>query len=190
MSWGEALAAICGLASVLFIIQRRLLGYPLGLLSCALYADIFRDARLYAEALLQLYYIVMLVYGWWHWRSHLGADGHALLERLTAPQRVAGLAFIALLALLLGGTLEHFTDAVLPYWDAGVFALSITAQLLQSRRKMECWSLWAAANMLAIGLYAARDLNITTMLYGLYLLLGLFGWYRWARDLPDQVEAT
>ena len=80
--------------------------------------------------------------------------------------------------------MRHFTDAVNPYWDGAVAAMSVTAQALQARRLIETWPLWVAVDLVAIPLYWSRGLTVTTLLYGLFLLMSLLGWREWARARP------
>jgi nicotinamide mononucleotide transporter len=76
--------------------------------------------------------------------------------------------------------MHRFTDAAFPWWDAAVAMLSVAAQILMSRRLIENWALWIAVDVLAIGLYAAKDLWLTALLYAIFLFLaiwGLIGWH-------------
>lgn len=75
----------------------------------------------------------------------------------------------------------RWTDAAAPFVDATTAGLSVAAQILQSLRRVESWVLWIAVDMIAIGLFAWRDLLVTTALYGLFLVLALVGLLEWRR---------
>ena len=75
--------------------------------------------------------------------------------------------------------MHRFTDAAYPWWDAGVAILSVAAQILMSRRLIENWVLWIAVDVLAIGLYAAKDLRLTALLYVVFLALSVWGMIDW-----------
>ena len=77
--------------------------------------------------------------------------------------------------------MHRYTDAAFPWWDASVAMLSVAAQILMSRRYIENWVLWIAVDLDAIGLYLAKNLALTALLYAIFLALsvwGLIGWHR------------
>ena len=94
------------------------------------------------------------------------------------------LAWTAVAIICWGLGMARFTDAAAPMADATVAGLSVSAQILQSLRRVESWVLWVSVDVLAIGLFAWRGLGVTAALYGLFLILavlGLIGWRRKAR---------
>ena len=85
-------------------------------------------------------------------------------------------------AVLLWGTgMARLTDAAAPYVDATTAGLSVTAQLLQSLRRVESWVLWICVDVIALGLFTWRGLYVTTALYGLFLVLAIVGLFEWKR---------
>jgi nicotinamide mononucleotide transporter len=173
------IAVALGILNVTLVVRRSLWNYPFGIVMVALYAHIFFGARLYSDALLQLFFFVVQIYGWVHWRRAASEAGEIRVERLAPRARRAWFAGIAVTTALWGLGMHRFTNAAFPWWDAAVAILSIAAQLLMTRRYLENWVLWIVVDLLAIGLYAARDLWLTAGLYGVFLLLaawGLAGW--------------
>ena len=81
-------------------------------------------------------------------------------------------------------TLE--SPSVLPWWDAFILVFSLIAQWLQARKKLECWPGWLLVNTVAIGVYWAKDLRLTTGLYVIFWVMALWGWREWRRTLPKQ----
>ena len=71
--------------------------------------------------------------------------------------------------------------AAAPWWDAAVAMGSVAAQILLAQRRIENWLVWIAVDVLAIGLYWSRDLHLTAGLYGLFLVMCIFGWFEWRR---------
>ncbi len=141
----------------------------------------FFHARLYSDTLLQLFFLVVQLYGWRQWAASQARAGEVVVEHLTPSERLAWLAGIAAAVAGWGWLMHHFTDAAFPWWDASVAMTSVAAQILMSVRKLENWWLWIAANVLSIGLYAAKGLWITTGLYALLLgisISGLLSWHR------------
>lgn len=147
----------------------------------ALYAPVFFQQRLYSDALLQLFFFAVQCYGWWAWRRSAGEAGDIVVARLSWRGRAIWAAVAGAAWLVWSSGMHRFTDAANPYWDGAVAVLSVTAQAMLARRLIENWPLWVVVDCLAIGLYCSRGLDITALLYGLFLVMCLIGWRAWAR---------
>jgi nicotinamide mononucleotide transporter len=170
-----------GLANVALVVRRSLWNYPFALAMVALYAWVFLQARLYSDALLQLFFFAINGYGWWNWRHAKAATGDVAVVRLGWPARLGWTAGAVLSALGWGALMHRATDAAYPWWDGTIAVLSIVAQILQSRRAWECWPLWILVDLLAIPLFAVKGLWLTAGLYCLFLALSLWGAIDWNR---------
>ena len=152
-----------------------------GIAGCVLFGVQFFRSQLYADATLQVFFLVTSVLGWWQWR-HAGT-GAARAERPVTRARAGTLAWMALAALAVtvcyGALLHRFTDAYMPYVDAAVLALSVVAQCLLMRRKVENWVFWIAVNTLSVPLFASRGLTLTAVLYAAYWFNAWYGLWRW-----------
>lgn len=180
MSPIEIAAFVLGLVNVTLVVRRSLWNYPFGLVMVALYGWIFFGARLYSDAILQVFFFVVQVYGWVNWSRSAATLGEVRVERMAPAARVRWFVGSAAAIAIWGWGMHRFTDASFPWWDAAVAVLSVAAQILMSRRLIENWVLWIAVDMLAIGLYAAKDLWLTALLYAIFLFLaswGLVGWH-------------
>ena len=181
MNWIEIVAALLGLANVALVVRRSLWNYPFGLAMVTLYAFVFFEAKLYSDALLQIFFFAVQLYGWWNWSLSRAETGEVRVERLDGRGRLAWLAGCAAAAVGWGALMHRFTDAAFPWWDGTIAVLSVAAQILQSRRKLESWVLWIAVDMLAIGLFAVKDLWVTAALYAVFLALSVWGLIGWTR---------
>lgn len=188
MSVIEAIATLLGVANILLLVRRSIWNYPFGLVMVALYARIFFASRLYSDAALQLFFFAIQLYGWWAWWRAGGVDHAIKVERLTPAARIAWSVMIALTSLGLGAIVGHYTDASFPWIDASVAIASVAAQILLARRCIENWLLWIAVDMVAIGLYAAKQLYLTSGLYGLFLVISIAGLIEWARVERRQAQ--
>lgn len=177
----EALATVLGLVNVVLLVRRSIWNYPFGLVMVALYGRIFLEARLYSDALLQSFFFVIQLYGWWGWRRAGGGEHAVAVERLTNSARIAWVAVILLASGAWGTMMGTYTDAVAPLWDGGIAVASIAAQILLARRMIENWVLWIAVDIAAIGLYAVKGLPLTAGLYGAFLILSIVGLVQWLR---------
>lgn len=177
----EAIAAIFGLASVWLTVRQNIWCWPTGLVMVALYILVFLDAKLYADMALQVVYILLSIYGWVHWAR--GGDRHNPLAvtTLTSSARVLWAVGVLIFAAALGRMLETQTDASLPFPDAMITSLSLAAQYLMARKKLESWCCWIAVDVLAIMVFSFKGLYITAGLYSVFLGLAILGYIEWSR---------
>ncbi len=180
MSGLEIAATIFGLINVYLIVRRNIWNFPFGLVMVVLYAKIFYDYKLYSDSLLQLYYIVVQLYGWWYWLRGRRPDGLIDVETLDRRGRLIAGAVIVAGAAALGWGMSN-TDASVPYWDATTTVMSLVAMVLLSRRKLENWVLWIAVDVLSIGIYSYKELYLTAGLYAVFLCLASWGLVEWLR---------
>jgi len=179
MSPVEGVAALLILVNVVLVALRSIWNYAFGIVGVAIYAVVFFHAKLYSDTLLQVFFLIVQVYGLWQWRRSQRDAGEVVVERLTITARLGWAAGIVLAILGWGWLMHRFTDASFPWWDASVAMISVAAQYLMSVRKLENWWLWILANIVSIGLYAAKALWITTGLYVLLLGISVVGLARW-----------
>ena len=181
MSKLELLAALLVLINVALVARRSVWNYAFAIAGVALYAWIFYEAKLYSDMLLQGFFLIINLYGWRHWSRSLATAGTVTVSRLGAAERALWLAGIALATVAWGAAMHRLTDAALPFVDAGIAMASIAAQILLSRQKLENWLLWIAVDLVAIGVYATRDLWPTAALYVLLLGVSIWGLRDWRR---------
>lgn len=174
VTWLEIIAASLGLVNAWLLVRRSIWNYPFGIAAVMLYGWIFFHAKLYSDVLLQVFYVVVQVYGWSHWAASKLAFGEVVVLRLTWMARVGYVLAIAAATAGWGWVMHRFTDAAAPWLDAGVAMTAVVAQWLLTRRKIESWYLWIAVNAMSIVLYIPRELYVTTALY--CVLLGFAVW--------------
>ena len=178
----ELTAFVLSLAMVVCNIRVNVLAWPLAIVASLLYFLLFWDSRLYGEASLQLFFVVMALWGWWQWLRGRMADGAALRVRTLSPRARWGLVAAVLLAWpLLAGLLRQVTDSDVPWWDALPTTGSLAGQWLLGRKYVENWPVWVAVNAVSMSLFAWKGLWLTVLLYGLFLLMALWGWRAWQR---------
>lgn len=179
MAWIEAFAFALGVINVTLVVRRSVWNYPFALAMVSLYAAVFWDARLYSDTLLQGFFFVVNVYGWRLWTSARADVGEIVVEVMSPAARLGWATVCVVGALGWGAAMDRFTDASLPWWDAGIAVTSVVAQILLARRKLENWILWIGVDVASIGLYAAKGLWLTMVLYGVFLVLAIWGLMDW-----------
>lgn len=159
-----------------------------GIAGCFLFAVLFFQVALYADVVLQLFFVMTSILGWWHWLN--GAQGKALPVSRANFKKLAWTVPVGLLATAGYGSLLHFfTDAYAPFVDSAVLVFSVIAQLLLMQRRLETWAFWLLVNTIAIPLYASRELYLTAFLYAGYWINALVAWRWWQRSAGKPVAA-
>jgi nicotinamide mononucleotide transporter len=196
MSIWEIIGTVLGIVGVWLMIRQNIWGWPVGLVQVAVYAWVFLDVKLYSDAILQVCFFVIQAYGWWHWwrgsgaratspaeRSEVAAPPALPVTRLGAAALAGWMALGAVATAGWGWLMAHRTDAAFPYWDAFILVFSLIAQWLQARKNLENWAGWMIVNVVAIGVYWAKDLRLTSGLYVVFLGLAVAGHLAWRKAL-------
>lgn len=182
MSWIEIVAAILGVVNIVLLVRRSIWNYPFGIVMVSLYGVVFFQARLFSDALLQVFFFVVQIYGWWVWYHARDSAGLVKVEVMSASSRLIWLGVIVAATAAEGWYLAHYTSDSAPWMDANTTAMSVVAQYLLSIRKIENWILWIVTDVVQIGLYYWKGLYPTTGLYILFLILSSVGLYEWLRE--------
>ncbi len=151
-----------------------------GIFACILFSVVFAQTQLYADVMLQLFFIATSVRGWWQWQR--GNQGNALNISTTSAVTLARVIPLGIAASVLYGLLLHsFTKAYAPFIDSTVLVFSVIGQLLMMKRRIESWLFWVLVNTIAVPLYASRGLYLTACLYAGYWIYALISWQHWRR---------
>jgi nicotinamide mononucleotide transporter len=180
VSVAELLGFVTGAASVWLTVLARISNFPIGIANSAFFLVLFLAARLYADSGLQVVYIVLGFTGWWQW-LHGGQQRSRLEVSRSGPRLL--LACLVLVALATWGLTVVLTAArdVAQFWDALTTALSLAAQFLLNCKKIGNWAFWIAADLIYIPLYVVKRLDLTAIVYVLFLgmcVAGVAGWRR------------
>lgn len=191
MSFYEILGTLLGIIGVWLMIRQNVWGWPVGLVQVSVYAWVFFQAKLYSDALLQFFFFAIQAYGWWHWlrgdeetSAQPRARQEALLVTRLSRRAVGTWGVVGAIATVAWGELmRRQTDAALPHWDAFILVFSLIAQWLQARKRLECWAGWMIVNVVAIGVYWAKDLRLTAGLYAVFFAMAVAGHLAWRKSL-------
>lgn len=180
-----------GVVGVALMIRRSLWAFPVGLIAVTVQGILFFRSRYYADATLQIFFFVALVYGWWHWTHPTGdADTGLPVSRLTLRGLVVTVALAGAGTVIWALVARKYTDSIMPFRDAFIAAFSVAAQVLQSRKQIENWPFWIVTNGVAICSYWAGGLYYTAFLYAVYLVMAFAGWKAWRDALKAPAFST
>ena len=182
----EWTAAGFGVLNIALLIWRSVWNYLFGIVMVSLYIFVFWQERLYAEAGLQVFFILAQVYGWRLWLKVGGEDNRVPVRWLDNFSRAVWAMVTVALSVNLGWVMHRFTDATMPYADSAIAGASVAAQLLLAFRRIENWILWILIDIGSIGLYINRGLYPTAGLYGGMLVMSLIGLREWVNSVEKK----
>ena len=182
----EVIGALIGLTYLVLEYKANAWLWPVGVLMSLFYVIIFFNGKFYADAAIYLYYIGANVYGWYAWRRADKKTQKAATDEIkigyTPPKlwcKIVPVIVILWISIFL--ILKYLTDSVAPLGDAFTTAVSVVAMWMLSRKYVEQWLLWVAVNVVSMALYCWKGLYPTAILYVIYVVMSVLGYFRWRR---------
>ncbi len=177
-SWLEAASFVTGAVCVWLTVRENIWNFPVGLVNVCTFSVVFFRAGLYADAGLQVVYFILGVVGWYMWlyggkhrtRLHVGLTGSLERSAIIVAVLVGTLLLWRLLSAV-GGSVS--------FWDALTTALSLGAQWLLNRKRLESWLLWITVDLIYVPLYIYKGLHLTALLYTVFLVMAAMGLRQW-----------
>ena len=176
----ESIAVLFSILYVILVARENIWCWAAAIISVSLYIFICYEAKLYAETVLQVFYLILAVVGYFLWKEipnkqqldikELSIGNHALIL-------ISGIVF----TLILGYILTIYTQAKLPLLDSFTTVFSIIATFMVIKKILENWLYFIAIDLVSIYLYNSRDLQQTAMLFALYTIIACIGYYNWIR---------
>jgi nicotinamide mononucleotide transporter len=180
----EIIAVIFGMLSVLLANRNHVALYPTGIVSTALYIYIMTkpDVGLYAEALLNSYYLVMSIYGWIRWNKGHESENAVAISKNSRKDWLITCVIVVSAFVLLYIILNRFTTSTVPFWDSFVAATAWAGMWLLAKHKVENWLLLNISNAVAIPLLLYKQMPFTAFLTLFLFVVAVFGYIRWNKQ--------
>jgi nicotinamide mononucleotide transporter len=175
----EVCAVIFAIAYVLLAIKESIWCWPAALISTLIYVFLFFDVNLYMESALQLFYIIMAIYGWIMWRKQSNSNDNLLITIWPVSKHLIAVTLICLMVLFSGFILQKNTDAAYPWLDSFTTWGAIVATWMVTKKILENWIYWFVIDSAAIYLYLQRELYLTALLFLIYVILCIIGYQQW-----------
>jgi len=179
-NWLELAGTATTVLGIWLTTRRLLICWPVVLAADVIYLVVFYRARLFSDALLQVFFVAFTLYGWWHWWRGVREEGEVRVVALGARSLLAGLAAGAVGSVALGWLMVR-VGAALPHLDAALTSYSLVASWWQARKHTANWWLWIAVDVVYIGEYLYKDLRPTAALYAGLVALAALGLRDWRR---------
>ncbi len=207
-NWIEIFGAAAGIIYVFLEIRQKVWLWPVGIITSAVYLEVFFSGKLYADMSLQGYYLIISILGWYWWlkgtaagkNNTTGTEEYSQKEpgrdaentgglKVTRLKTPTGVILAAVFIALHSGIwfiLSNFTDSPVPGWDSFITSLSVIATWMLARKIYEHWYLWIIANAVSVILFTSRGLYPTMVLYFVYLIMSFAGLIEWKKGITTE----
>lgn len=197
MSWIEFIGTLSGLICVYLASREKVLSWPIGLINSLSFLVIFWQVNLYSDVFLQTFFTIQGLYGWYRWThpvlgDRIKTNGELGITKLTKSSLAAYLVCTGLATALMGYGMSHihellpslFKDsAAFPYLDSLIAVASVVATILLTKKKLEAWYFWMAIDVLAVGVYYAKDVRVIAAEYVVFFFIAASGLLKWRKSI-------
>lgn len=181
--WIEIIGAVVGLLYLYYEYRANILMWPTGIIMSLFYTIVYIQATFYAFAGINIYYIIVGIYGWIQWYKSKGKNENIANDITHTPTRLYLPIIIAIAAvfIIFVFILDRYTDSQVVYADSFVTALSIVAMVMLARKYVEQWLLVIVLNFASIFIYYYQGLYPTSIMYFVYAIVSVFGYFNWKK---------
>ncbi len=185
----EIVATLCSLTYIVLLINERIACWAFGILGSALSIYLFIASKLYSEAFLYSFYVVMGIWGWIRWSQRSTANANPIISQ-PLPVHAMYVVVASFGGLLLGYLADTYTDAARPYIDAFTTTFSFAATYMEVKKVLQTWHYWLVLNAISIWLYQDRELDIYAGLTVVYTFMSVYGFVQWRKAFRQQPKAV
>jgi nicotinamide mononucleotide transporter len=186
MSAWEMLAVALGIAYLLLAMRESLWCWYAAFASTTIFLFLFWDVSLMMESALQVYYLLMAVYGWWSWQARDSADAELAISRWPLRMHLIAISCVLVLSLVSGTLLQQWTGAALPFVDSFTTWGAVLTTWMVARKLLENWLYWIVIDSVSVYLYLDRELYLTAALFAAYVIIVIFGYRKWLQHYRSQ----
>lgn len=185
----EWLGVFTGILCVWLAAKNNIYTWPIAIISVVVYMFIFFESKLYADAGLQVYFLIMNIYGWYYWsKSRDNRETSRPIVTVGQKEILLSVIGIIVFTFLLGQLLYKNTDASFPYLDSFCTACSLVAQIFLARKIIQNWLIWIFVDIIYVGMYISKDLYATAIMYTLYVYIASVGYLDWKKLYREQAN--
>ena len=188
----EFLAFIFGIISVIYAKKENILVYPTGIICTVITIYLLYRAQYFGDMMMNVYYSVMSIYGWWNW-SRVKDNHYIVLISKTNKKEYLIASFFFLLTIVITFSVYkmNLDSLEIPnYIDIFTSGIFFTAMWLMANKKIESWIFWIIGDIITIPLYSYRGLGILSLQYLIFLILAIQGYYEWKKTLNKQNQTA
>jgi len=187
-SWWEVPAVVLAILYLVLAARENIWCWAAGFASTVIYVYVFFDVKLFLESALQIYYLVIAVYGWYQWRHPTDQSSTLPISTWPLKKHCAVIAATGAIVVMSGYLLSENTEAALPYADAFTTWYAVVTTYMVAKKILENWGYWFVIDSALVYLSYSRGLYLTALLYVAYLVIIVFGYLKWKKEY-DQANA-
>lgn len=183
----EAIAFVFGIASVWYAKKENILVYPTGLIATSITVYLLYKASYYGDMMMNFYYSMMSIYGWWNWSRKKNDTYVVPISRTNTKEKLTGVVLVILTMIVTYGVYRFFdyTIETVNYIDIFTSGIFFTAMWYMATKKIENWTLWIFADVITVPLYAYRGLGMLSLQYLIFTILAIQGYLAWKKSLDN-----
>ncbi len=180
----EIVAVVAAILYLLLAIRENIWCWLFAFISTSIYIYLFHSVSLLSESLLNIYYLVMAIYGWYQWQK---GHNNELLKIVSWPLKIHGTLILmtGLMVPLLGYGMSKL-GASMPYLDAFTTCFAVLATIMVAHKVLENWHYWLVINVISVYLFVSKELFLTAAMFVLYVLLTIIGYFKWKKHYASQ----
>ncbi|MBU2061457.1 nicotinamide riboside transporter PnuC [Flavobacterium frigidarium] len=181
----ELIAVFFGLCSVWFAKKDNILVFPTGLISTAIFAYLLWQWHLLGDSMINVYYFIMSIYGWYHWTRKNGDVQEFPISVMTRKNKVHAVIIFALTLVFVVFVYLYFNKFTswYSYLDTLLTAIFFVGMWLMAKRKIENWIFWILGDVLSVPLYFAKGYTFTSIQYIVFTIIAIYGYLEWRKIL-------
>ncbi len=183
----EAIAFVFGIASVWYAKKENILVYPVGLVATSITVYLLYRANYYGDMIINFYYSLMSVYGWYMWSRKKSDNKELPVSRTTPKEKLTGAAafFLTIIVILIVYRFFDYEIRTENYFDILTSGIFFTAMWFMALKKIESWTLWIIGDIIAIPLYGYRGLGMLSLQYVIFTILAIQAYIAWRKTLSS-----
>lgn len=188
----EAIAFVFGIVSVVYAKRENILVYPTGLIATVITTYIFFKDELMGDMILNFYFSIMSIYGWWNWSRQKNNKPVVPISTTNLKEKLIGFGLFLLTMLVTylvykGYGTEIRASNYIDIFTSGVF---FTAMWFMANKKLENWTLWIFADIITVPLYAYRGWGMLSLQYVIFTILAIQGYRAWKKSLNNSPQTA
>ncbi len=186
----EAVVFVAGILSVWFAKKENIWVYPTGLVATIITVYLFLRDGLLGDMIMNFYWSVMSIYGWWNWARKKDDEVVVKISRTTKREKSIGFGLFLGTMMLNYAVYKVFGYDIAPsnYVDIFTSGIFFTAMWYMATKKLENWTLWILADIITVPLYAYRGWGMLSLQYVIFTILAIQGYLAWKRSLDNTYQ--
>lgn len=185
----EFLVFVCGIASVIYARKENILVYPTGLVATVISTYLLWIAGYLGDMMINLYFSVMSIYGWWNWSRKRKNQNNLPITRTNFKEKIIGIALFFATIIVVFAIYRFFDYEIKKenYLDIVASGIFFTGMWYMAHKKIENWTLWIIGDIIVTPIYAYRGLGMLSLQYLIFTVLAILAYLKWRRILQQKI---